>query len=188
MKQFYSIHEGEFLVGACLNKVIKGCELWIPAKDKGTDILVTNKDDYKKNVSLQVKHSTDYLLTHSAEDQEFYRSCGWWNFGLTTIKESINKNVNFWVIDIHSFSNKKTDCIVIKPTELYERLSKLTRNGKSEQTYFWITKDGQCFETRGLKAKQIKLLEKDKYNSIDPVRNFTKYLNNWEPVKKLLGL
>lgn len=189
MKQFYPINEGEYLVGLCLNQAIKECELWIPAKDKGTDILVTNKDDYKKSVSLQVKYSKDHLPSQSAEDQKFYRSCGLWNFGQTAIKTSMDKNpVDFWVIAIHSLFENKTDCIVIAPTDLYKRFSKFKEEGKSAKTYFWITKDGKCFETRGLKKPQQKLLIEGKFNAIEPERNFTGYLNNWKPVRQLLGV
>jgi len=193
MKPFYSIHEGEYLVGLCIKEKIKGCELWIPVKDRGVDILLTNKDDYKKNVSLQVKSSTDHLPTHSPEEIKFYSSCGFWNFGPTAVKKSIEttdpknhkKPADFWIIAIHSFFGKKTDCIVIKPSELYERFSKFK---KTEKTYFWITKDGKCFETRGLNKSQQKLLMEGKINSIEPERNFTGYLNNWKPVKQLLGV
>ena len=191
MKQFYSIHDGEFLVGLCINEAIKECDLWIPVKDRGVDILLTNKDNYNKNVSLQVKSSTDHLPTHSPEEIKFYHSCGFWNFGQADIEKSIKdpknnkKPADFWVIAIYSFFGKKTDCIVIKPTDLYKRFSKFK---KAEKTYFWITNDGKCFETRGLNKSQQKLLMEKKYNSIDPARNFTDYLNNWEPVKKELGL
>jgi len=191
MKQSYAINDGEFLVGICLSDEIKNCDLWIPAKDRGVDFLLTNKDDYKRNVSLQVKYSTDHLPTHSPEEIKFYHSCGFWNFGQADIEKSINdpknnkKPADFWVIAIHSFFGRKTDCIVITPDDLYKRFSKFK---KIEKTYFWITKDGKCFETRGLNKQQLNLLLEGKYNSIDPARNFTKYLNNWEPVKKILGI
>ena len=186
MKQFYSIHEGEYLVGLCINKEIKECELWIPAKDKGTDILVTNKDDYKKSVSLQVKYSKDHLPANPAVFKKFYRSCGFWNFDQTTIKKSMDKNsVDFWVIAIHSLFQKKTDCIIITPTDLCKRFSKFK---KADKTYFWVTKDGKCFEARDIDKSQKKLLMEGKFNSIEPERDFTNYLNNWKPVKKELGL
>jgi len=191
MKQFYSIHEGEFLAGLCINEKIKECDLWIPVKDRGVDILLTNKNNYNKNVSLQVKSSTDYLPSHSPEEIKFYHSCGFWNFGPNTVKKSIDntkkqtKSADFWVIAIYSFFGKKTDCIVIKPTDLYKQFSKFK---KTEKTYFWITNGGKCFETRGLKKSQQKLLMEGKINTIEPERNFTKYLNNWEPVKKQLGI
>jgi len=188
MKQFYTIHEGEYLVGNFLAKEIKGCVLWIPAKDEGTDILVTKKDDYKKSVSLQVKYSKDYLPENPAEIQKFCRSCGWWNFGQTIVKKSMGKNsVDFWVFTIHSFFEKETDCIVIPPDDLYKRFSKFKKEGKSEQTYFWITKDGKCFDARGLNKSQQKSVFEGYFNSIEPERDFTGYLNNWEPVKQLLG-
>jgi hypothetical protein len=190
MKQFYAINEGEYLVGLCVNKEIKNCELWIPAKDNGADFLVTNKDNYRKSVSLQVKYSNDHLpSSQSAEEKKFYRSHGFWNFGQTAVKASMGKNpADFWVIAIHSFFDKETDCIVITPTDLCKRFSAFKEEGKNAKTYFWITKNGECFETRDLKKPQQKLLMEGKFNSIEPERNFTGYLNNWKPVKQLLGV
>jgi hypothetical protein len=191
MKQFYSIDAGEYLVGICINEKIKECEIWFPAKDKGTDILLTNKNDHKKSVSLQVKYSNDHLPEpqHSSDDRDHYRSFGFWNFGQTAIKSRMGKDsVDFWVIAMHSFSEKETDCIVITPAELYERFSKFKIEGKKPSTYFWITKDKKCFETRGLKEPQKKLLKEGNYDSFEPERNFTSFLNNWKPVKQILGV
>jgi len=194
MKQFYSIHEGEYLAGICINKAIKNCDLWIPAKDRGVDILLTNKNNNKKNVSLQIKHSKDYTPANSVKIQKHFRSCGWWRFGKSAVKNSLKKNkknkkpADFWVFTLHSFSVNKTDCIVIKTTELYERLSKINKKGKSEQTYFWITKSGKCFETRDIEKLQKKDILDGKFNSIDPKRDFTRYLNKWDPVKRHLGV
>jgi len=195
MKPFYSIHEGEYLAAICINKKIKNCDLWFPSKDRGVDILLTNKDNYKKNVSLQIKYSKDHLPANSVVIQKTCRSCGWWTFGQTAVKKSIDNSPNnhrkladFWIFTIHSFFEKETDCIVITPTKLYERLSKFKEEGENEQTYFWITKNRKCFETRGLDTTQEKELLEGKYNSIEPERNFTEYLNNWEQVKKQLGV
>jgi hypothetical protein len=195
MKPLYSIHEGEYLVGLCINKAIKNCDLWIPAKDRGIDILVTNKKDYKKSVSLQIKFSKDHLPENPAIFKKFFRSCGFWNFGQTAIRDSMKRiSVDFWVIALHSFSEKKIDCIVIEPNILKNKFSKFKKEGKNKKgdkiakTYFWVTKNNKCFETRDIESQQKKELLEGKFNSIKTERVFTKYLNNWEPVKKILGV
>jgi hypothetical protein len=191
MKQFYSINEGEYLVGLYINEKVKECEIWFPAKDNGTDILLTSKNDHKKNVSIQVKYSKAYLSSpkHSSDDRNHYRSCGFWDFGQTAVKSSMDKcSVDFWIIAIHSFFERETDFIVITSAELYKRFSKFKKEGKKPSTYFWITKDKKCFETRGLNSSQKKLLKEGKYDSFEPERNFTSFLNNWKLVKQFLGV
>ena len=60
MKTLFTIHAGEYLVGNHLEKKYKkDIKVWIPSKDIGTDLLVTDSEN-KKSVSLQVKFSRDY--------------------------------------------------------------------------------------------------------------------------------
>ena len=53
------------------------------------------------------------------------------------------------------------------------------------QSYFWITKSGKVFETRGLNTKdQIKVVEE---RFCDDARDFTSYLSNWAGIRAKLG-
>ena len=45
----------------------------------------------------------------------------------------------------------------------------------------------ECWETRGLKKAQQRAILNNETNEIDKVRNFSKFLNNWEPLEKKLG-
>ena len=66
MKNLYSIHAGEFVVGNFIEKNYKNVKLWIPSRDVGTDLLVTGANS-ERPVSLQVKYSRDYLETNNPE-------------------------------------------------------------------------------------------------------------------------
>ncbi len=63
MKSLFTVHAGEVLVGSQIEQRFKSAELWLPAKDTGVDLLVTNG---KRGlaVSLQVKFSQDFLVAH----------------------------------------------------------------------------------------------------------------------------
>jgi hypothetical protein len=49
-----------------------------PVRDTGVDLLVSDHRN-REAVSLQVKFSKDFLVTHMApEFQQQLRACGWW--------------------------------------------------------------------------------------------------------------
>jgi len=62
MRPVFTIHAGELSVGQYIEQNFKGKNIWVPAKDLGIDLLVTNSNN-SRTVSLQVKFSTDYLPT-----------------------------------------------------------------------------------------------------------------------------
>ena len=77
MRPIFTIHAGEFIVGEHLERKFKGLKIWVPTKDTGVDLLVTNSKNTKA-ISFQVKFSRDYLTTHiDAEFQDPIRVCGW---------------------------------------------------------------------------------------------------------------
>ena len=43
MRPIFTIHAGEYLVGNFLETMFKEIEVWMPSKDTGTDLLITNK-------------------------------------------------------------------------------------------------------------------------------------------------
>ena len=51
------------------------------------------------------------------------------------------------------------------------------------QSYFWVTKKDQCWETRGLRRIDQNRVADGSFG--DKLRNFTPFLNNWEPVARL---
>ena len=74
--------------------------------------------------------------------------------------------------------------VIMEPEELFKKLTKLHGNIETIQCYLWVTKKIKCWEARGLKKKEQILVANHKYNNKD--RDFTKYLNNWEPIKRNL--
>ncbi len=188
MRPLFTVHAGEFLAGDYIGRKFRNVDVWVPAKDRGIDLLVTNKEkkSRKKPVSLQVKFSRDYLITgRPAEFQKPLRARGWWTLNRPKIIES---PADYWVFVLAGFAGRKTDFVIIKPTELLKRLETIHgRKGRTAriQSYLLVTKKNKCWETRGLKKADQRAIAQGTYK--DPERNFSKYLNNWQPIKKLNG-
>ena len=99
MQPLFTIHAGEYLVGSHIEQHLRDpggdkVNVWVPSKDTGIDLLVTDKTN-KKTTSLQVKFSQDLLLTHGRpEYHEKLLSCGWWMLNRDKIRES---PADYWV-------------------------------------------------------------------------------------------
>lgn len=186
MKPMFSVHAGEYLTGSHIEKKFRNVHLWVPAKDTGIDLLVSDPAN-RKTVSLQVKLSKDYLVTHmqrhGPEAQQKLRACGWW----TLNKEKLSRSpADYWVLVLLGFAKMSMDCVVIPPKELERRLLDVhpeQRKQKIWQVYVWVTKTGGCWETRHLSKSDEQLVIDD--NFPDPDRDFRRYLNVWGPVARL---
>jgi hypothetical protein len=179
MKPIFSIHAGEYLVGNELEKKFPNCEVWVPSKDTGTDLLISNSGDRSRNAGIQVKFSKDFLPEMKAIFHKNLTACGWWTLNTEKIEKS---NADLWFLTPYSFMDKKISFIIIEPDKLLKKLVFLHGRPKTINTYFWITKDGKCFETRGLKKKDQKKIIELQYDQIDVNRDFSHFLNNWEAV------
>lgn len=181
MQQLFTVHAGEYLVGSHIEEIFKNYNVWVPSKDTGIDLLVTNPKN-NKAVSLQVKYSKNYTITHmKPEYQNKFRAWGWWTLNRDKMKKS---KADLWVFVMQSFVEKKIDCIVIPPLTLLNTLKAIHGNKKLFQTYMWVCCNDRCWETRGLKGAEKILLANNKYKSAD--RNLTSFLNNWKPMKQKL--
>lgn len=60
MRPIFTIHAGEYLVATEIERAFPHLQIWIPSKDTGVDLLVTDREQTKV-ASLQVKFSKDYL-------------------------------------------------------------------------------------------------------------------------------
>src|SRR5690606_37054420 len=105
MQPLFTIHAGEYLVGSHIEQHLRDpngdkVNVWVPSKDTGIDLLVTDKTN-KKTTSLQVKFSKDFLLTHGRpEYRDKLLSCGWW----TLDREKIRKSpADYWVFVRQSY-------------------------------------------------------------------------------------
>jgi hypothetical protein len=94
MKPIFTIHAGEYLVAATIEEQFPDYNIWLPGKDAGIDLLVSNADN-TKTASLQVKFSKDFSYTHV---KELFRSnvkrTGWWVLNKGKIESS---KAHFWV-------------------------------------------------------------------------------------------
>ena len=188
MKPLFTIHEGEFLVGSHIEKKFRDWNVWIPSKDKGIDFLVSNSNN-SKTVSIQVKFSRDYSMgNRNPIFRKQIVSGGWWVLNLNKLYDS---TADFWVMVMHSYSRKGIQYVIISPNELYRRLVSIHRQTNTNpdiiHTYLTVTKLETCWENRGLNQQQIAMILSNQIEEIDEDRNFSQYLNNWEPLKEKLG-
>lgn len=177
MRPLFTIHAGEYLVACHIERRLKHVNVWIPSRDTGIDLLVTDHRS-RRAVSFQVKFSKDFLITHI--DPAFrrqLRACGWWTINPGKLRKS---PADFWVFVLLTFE-KKPDFVVV-PTEVLRRKFR-TQARPVIQSYLWVTKDDRCWQTRGLRRdKQLQIVAGE---FSEPERDFTKWLNDWSSVGKL---
>jgi hypothetical protein len=180
MKPIFTIHAGEYLVAAQIEKTFKNVNVWLPSKDTGIDLLLTDKSN-KKTVSIQVKFSKDFNTTHVKENlRKNIKGIGWWTLYEKKIKGS---QADYWVFVLYSIKEKTHDYIIIEPKKLLDIFKKLNRTKTKKDRldcYFTVTTEGKAFETRGLNKKEMKELYKGAYMNTD--RDVTEFLNNWKPI------
>jgi hypothetical protein len=183
MRSIFTVHAGEFIVGEHLERTYEGLNAWVPAKDTGVDLLVTNSTN-SKGVSFQVKFSRDFLTTDiGPEFQAPMRICGWFTLSPTKIE---NSSAQFWVFVLIGSKTRSRDYVIIEPTELFNRLKAIHLNDYERgrfQVYLWVTEKGRCWETRGLARDDQLRIAAGKFES--SARDLTKYLNNWKMIEKL---
>jgi len=180
MKPLFTVHAGEYLVGAFLERTFKRANVWIPLKDTGVDLLVSDQRN-RATVSLQVKFSKDFLVTHmAARFQQQLRACGWWSLNREKLLKSPS---DYWVFVLQGFASRSTDFVVIPRQQLLERLGAIHGARKIVQSYIWVTQGKRCWETRGLSGVEQGQVAGGDYEH--PHRDLTKWLNNWEPIAQL---
>ena len=147
MKPLFTVDAGEYLVGAYIEKNIKRANVWVPLRDTGIDLLVSDKQN-RRSVSLQVKFSKDFLVTHMRKEfQEELRACGWWSINRDKLAKS---PADYWVFVLQGFASRSTDFVVIPRRELLDRFDAIHGARKIIQTYIWVTSAKKCWEARGL--------------------------------------
>ena len=177
MKPLFTVHPGEWLVGSEIEHRFRHLHVWLPAKDTGIDLLLTNTDN-SRSVSLQVKLSQDYVVTHHPELD--LRFIGWSTLKRRKIETS---KAQYWVLVLLGFGNRTRDFIIIPPKLLATRLAAI--HGEKEQTYFTVNRHGQCFDRRGLKQAEDGQIVAGTYRNEE--RDFSAWLNNWAPIEALNG-
>ena len=142
MKPLFTVHAGEYLTAEHIERNYPHLHVWVPTRDVGVDLLVSNPRN-KKQLSLQVKYSKDFRVTHVAAGlQSSLRACGWWTLRADKIAAS---PADYWVMVLYGFARGSIDYIVIKPSELLARLQCIHGNMERVQTYLWTTEAGHCW-------------------------------------------
>ena len=182
MKPLFTVHAGEYLVGAHIEHTRPQWCVWVPSKDIGIDLLVTDSRN-RRAVSLQVKFSKDFNPSqHPILVQNKLMAVGWWTHQEQKIQKS---KADFWVFVLPSFFEHETSFIIIPPSELLRRFRAIhDRAGKRIHSYLWVTKTGRCWETRDLPIADQELIAFDRFSKES--RNFTRFLNAWEQIDSRL--
>jgi hypothetical protein len=183
MKPIFTVHAGEYLVGQYIEDEFKKWNVWIPSKDTGIDILVTNENN-KKSVSLQVKLSKDYRIpiAKSAYEKQTI-AAGWLTLNHEKIK---NSNADFWIIILVSHERKLSpEFIIIPPKNLLALLEKIHQKREKYQVYPQILIGGRALDARGLDKVARENIAIGSHKLGD--RDMSKYLNNWDIVKACLN-
>lgn len=179
MKSIFTIHAGEYVVGNYIERNFRRVKLWLPSKDTGVDLLVTDSKS-QKMVSLQVKFSSDFVTNMPAIFQKSLRAFGWWSLNRKKIEDS---QADYWVFVLVGFNRRTTDFVIIKPSDLLARLDSIHGKAKIIQSYLWITQYKLCWEARGLKRQDQHAIADGLYTNT--VRDFSEFLNNWGPIQEL---
>ena len=182
MRPLFTVHAGEYLVGEFIEKKFSSLNVWIPSKDTGIDLLVTNSTN-TKSVSLQVKLSRDYRSYHADDPFESTLTVGgWFKLNHSKIEES---TADYWVFILVAHDKKiKPRHIVISPKELLKRLIQVHTKLTTYNFYLWIRDDDRlALDGRGLSKKDKSLLMGGNYALGS--RDYSSYIEKWDPLKKL---
>lgn len=181
MKPLFTVHVGEYLVGAYIERTFPRWKVWLPSKDTGVDLLVTDARN-RKAVSLQVKFSKDYPEYRSLLLQNRLLAGGWWSHDARKIQKS---NADFWLFVLPSFVEKETSFIILPPVELLRRFKAIHGAAKERiDSYLRVTKTKRCWEARGLPNADEELIALDRFT--DENRDFTVFLNAWKQIEARL--
>jgi len=184
MKPLFTIHGGEYLVASEIEHRFKAVNVWVPSRDTGVDLLVTDHQN-RRTVSLQVKFSKDYLATtmQDAVLLKGLRACGWWTIDRGKLQAS---PADYWVFVLLRVDRGTPDFLIVPAGDFGQRLNAI--HGPAEkkvQSYLWVTKDEHCWETRGLAREDQHRIARGEFHN--PQRHLSEWLNNrgWKPVAEL---
>lgn len=181
MRPMFTVHAGEFLVGQHIEATFKDKRVWLPSKDTGVDLFVTNAE-HSRGVTLQVKFSRDFLpiMKLSVSTRQHLRACTWFSFDRTKLARS---TADYWVLVLLGFEAKSRDYLVIKPRELLDRLDRLHGTGGRHQVYVWVTDRKRAWLARGVSQAETNAIGRGAFSHSD--RNVSRFLNNWSPIQRL---
>jgi hypothetical protein len=181
MRPLFTVHAGEFLVGQHIESTFKDKNVWVPTKDVGVDLLVSNSTNTNA-ASIQVKFSRDFLPVMKLEPtaQKELRSCTWFSLDQKKITQSV---ANYWILVLLGFEKNSFDYLIIKPNELMHKLTTLHGALHRYQTYIWVTKKNRAWLTRGVTKADQERIANNTFEEKN--RDVTPYLNDWSAIAEL---
>lgn len=181
MRPLFTIHAGEFLVGEFIERNFPTLHVWIPSKDTGVDLLVTDTSA-QNAVSLQVKLSRDYKKPEAVDEfQRVLIAAGWHTLNHHKL---LTSTADYWVFVLVSLERRiQPQFIVIPPKKLLDRLVAI--HGKQERYHFypWVIQTGVCLHGRGLTKKECAQLASGLLELGD--RDLKPFLGNWSALEHL---
>jgi hypothetical protein len=179
MKPLFTLNAGEYLAGNELER--RGFVVWIPAKDTGIDLLVSDKS-LKRVLPIQVKVSRDFSFEDSLRLHEHVRATGWYTPRMEKVK---NSPAAIWMFGIIKQGVKAIDWVIIPPQILYSQIAAVHHKKKGDQHIFiWISEKGRCWETNGLNKSDQYAIAREQYKNTK--RELTPYLNDWKAITQAL--
>ena len=180
MNPLFSIHAGEYLTGGFIQHNFPNCRVWLPTRDTGIDLLVTNAKR-TRTISLQVKFSKDFL-PHSKDKFELHSLivATWYK---VKRKALVSSEADYWVFLLRSFAHGTTDYLVVSPQDLLSRFSAYHGKKATYDLYFSLNVKKQCWEVRGLNNAEKVAVASGRFHVRE--RNFTEFLNKWSAIEKL---
>lgn len=183
MRPLFTIHAGEYLVAEFLEKRFKSYRVWVPSKDVGVDLLVTNPAS-GKYAGLQVKFSKDFNITTGNGLSSKLKSFGWWTLKAGKIEKS---EADVWVFVLYNFNSRSAQYLVIEPKALLGRLQSIHGKQSIFNVYLAVTRNDKCWEARGLPIEiQSQLYDGSADGKRWKERNMTSYLDAWDTLDSML--
>lgn len=172
MRPLFTIHAGEYLVGLHIQQNFPKLNVWVPAKDTGIDLLVTNQDN-RRTVSLQVKYGKDFLPEKSAKVQKELRCLSWFKVNTAKFEEC---PAELWTFVLHSFKSDEPDFVILPKDDLRKRMTEIHGWRGTIQSYLASTEGNACWEVRAPRHNYVlSQIADGAYN--EPKRDFTNFLN-----------
>ena len=137
MRPIFTIYAGEYLVADYIERHYgksHGVRVWVPSKDDGIDLLVTDQW-CRKSVSLQVKYSKSY------DCESAFDATGWWKLKREKVEAS---KADYWVFVVPEFCGKRkvSSCyfVILTPKELIKRLKNIHGDENPYNVYLTSTR------------------------------------------------
>jgi hypothetical protein len=182
MRPMFTVHAGEFLVGQYIEGKLKK-NVWLPTKDVGVDLLVTNSAN-TKTATLQVKFSRDFLPIMKLPPSVLteLKSCTWFSVDQNKLARS---PAHYWVLVLLGFEKRTYDYVIIEPKGLLKKLQAIDDASPRYQVYVWVTKQKpeRAWLTRKLNKEDQDQIARGTFKNLD--RDVTEYLNNWSAIESL---